>query len=225
MPEKAIVFDVDGTLIDSVDLHTRAWQEAFAEFGKQLHFAELRSQIGKGADMLIPCFLNQEETERFAKKISKRQGEIFQQRYFSQVRPLASVPQLFSRLQKGGWIVALASSGKRKEVDHHKRLLGIQRFINLEVSADEVPRSKPHPDIFERVLKKLNSLDACRVLAVGDTPYDIEAAGKLGVRTIALLCGGFPEKQLVSAGAVAIFHSPAELLFRYEEWSHLVSLS
>ncbi len=225
MPEKAIVFDVDGTLIDSVDLHTRAWQEAFAECGKRLHFAELRSQIGKGSDMLIPCFLNQEEIERFGKEVSERQEEIFQRRYSSQVRPLASVPQLFSRLRKEGWTVGLASSGKRKEVDHHKKLLQIAKFTDLEVSADDVHRSKPHPDIFERVLKKLNYLHPFRVLAVGDTPYDVEAAGRVDIRTIALLSGGFPEKQLVSAGAVAVFHTPAELLFRYEDWFHLVPVS
>ena len=223
MPEKAIVFDVDGTLIDSVDLHTRAWQAAFAEYGEQLQFADLRSQIGKGEDVLMPCFLTQEQVDHFGKKVSKRQGEIFKRRYFSQVRPFASVPQLFSQLQRAGWTVVLASSGKRNEIDHHKKLLQIEKLTDLEVSADEVQRSKPHPDIFELVLKKLNDLPPSRVLAFGDTPYDIEAAAKINILTIGLLSGGFPEKVLVAAGAAAVFHSPAELLFRYQEWSPLVS--
>jgi len=121
MPEKAIVFDVDGTLIDSVDLHTRAWQEALKEVGSHIQFAELRSQIGKGADMFLPSFLTQEKIERCGKKVSKRQEEIFNTGIFSQATPLASAPQLFSR-----WTVVLASSGKRREVDHHKKLLKIE---------------------------------------------------------------------------------------------------
>jgi phosphoglycolate phosphatase-like HAD superfamily hydrolase len=116
----------------------------------------------------------------------------------------------------------LASSGTRREVDHHKKLLQIEKFIDLEVCAEEVQRSKPHPDIFDLVLKKLSGLAPSRVLAVADTPYDIEAADKVSIRTIALLCGGFPEKILIAAGAAAVFHSPGELLFRYDDWSHLV---
>jgi HAD superfamily hydrolase (TIGR01509 family) len=160
--------------------------------------------------------------ERFGKKVSKRQGEIFTRSYFSQVRPLASVPQLFSRLQKAGRTIVLASSGKRREVNHHKKLLQIEKLIDLEISAEEVQRSKPHPDIFNLVLMRLDGLGATSVVSVADTTCDIEAAGKVGIRTIALLCGGFPEKILIAAGAAAVFHSPGELLFRYDDWSHLV---
>jgi len=101
-------------------------------------------------------------------------------------------------------------------------LLQIESLTDLEVSSDEVKRSKPHPDIFELVLRKLHGLDPSRVLAIGDTPYDVEAAAKVQIRTIALLCGGFSEKTLMAAGAVAVFRSPAELLFRYEDWCPLV---
>ena len=222
MSQKAIVFDVDGTLIDSVDLHARAWQEAFTEVGKQIIYGDLRTQIGKGADLLVPHFISQEEVERLGKKIAKRQEEIFKKQYSSRVRPFSCVPELFRSLQKEAWKVVLASSGRRQEVDRHKKLLQIESLTDLEVSSDEVERSKPHPDIFELVLRKLNGLDPSRVLAVGDTPYDVKAASGAQIRTVALLCGGFPEKALMAAGAVAVFRSPAELLFRYEDWCHFV---
>jgi len=101
MAQKAIVFDVDGTLIDSVDLHARAWQEAFKEAGKQITYGELRTQIGKGADLLVPHFITREEVERLGKKIAKRQAEIFKKHYSAQVRPFSSVPELFRSLQNG----------------------------------------------------------------------------------------------------------------------------
>jgi HAD superfamily hydrolase (TIGR01509 family) len=219
MVRKTAIFDVDGTLVDSIDLHARAWQEAFSEFGQQLRFSDLRSQIGKGSDMLIPCFLSQEESERFGEKLSKRQEEIFKERYFLKVRPFAAVPELFARLRKEGWTVVLASSGKRDEVARYKKLIGIEELTDLEISSDEAHRSKPHPDIFEVTLKQLGDVTPKRVLAFGDTPYDIEAAHQLSIRTIALLGGGYPEEQLRSAGAIDIFRGPAELLFRYEDWS------
>ncbi|MGA8658311.1 MAG: HAD hydrolase-like protein [Chthoniobacterales bacterium] len=100
MMRKAAIFDVDGPLVDSVDLHARAWQEAFGEFGQRLHFSDLRSQIGKGSDMLVPCFLSKEESARLGKELSRRQEEIFKERYLPKVRPFAAVPELFARLRQ-----------------------------------------------------------------------------------------------------------------------------
>jgi HAD superfamily hydrolase (TIGR01509 family) len=219
MMRKAALFDVDGTLVDSVDLHARAWQEAFGEFGQRLRFSDLRSQIGKGSDLLIPCFLSERESERLGKKLARRQEEIFKERYFPKVRPFAAVPELFTRLRQEGWTVALASSGKGEEVARYKKLIGIEELTELDISSDQAQRSKPHPDIFEVALKQLGNVAPDRVLAFGDTPYDIEAARQLDIRTIALLGGGYPEEELRSAGAIDVFRGPAELLFRYEDWS------
>jgi phosphoglycolate phosphatase-like HAD superfamily hydrolase len=222
MARKATIFDVDGTLIDSVDLHAQAWREAFAEVGKQLHFLEIRSQIGKGSDMLLPCFLNKEEIARFGHTVSKRQQEIFKEQYGGRVRPFSSIPELFTWLRKEGWIVVLASSGKRDEVRRHKKMLQIEKLTDLVICSDDAEKSKPHADMFEVVLKKLKGIVPQRVLAIGDTPYDVEAAAKVNIRTIGLLGGGFPADELIEAGAVAIFRGPSELLFRYSEWSSLV---
>jgi phosphoglycolate phosphatase-like HAD superfamily hydrolase len=138
------------------------------------------------------------------------------------VRPFSSVPELFRWLRTEGWIVVLASSGKRDEVDHYKKLLQIEKLTDLDVCSEDAEKSKPHADIFEVILKKLDNIALDRMLAIGDTPYDVEAAAKANIRTIALLGGGFPENELTSAGAVAVFRGQSELLFRYSECSSLV---
>lgn len=172
--------------------------------------------------MLLPYFLNKEELARFGHRVSKRQQEIFKERYDGRVRPFSSVPELFSWLRIEGWTVVLASSGKRDEVEHHKKLLQIEKLTDLDVCSEDAEKSKPHADIFEVVLKKLKNIAPERMLAIGDTPYDAEAARKANIRTIGLLGGGFPESKLTDAGAIAIFRGPSELLFRYSDWSGLV---
>src|ERR1700754_217073 len=107
---EAVIFDVDGTLVDSVDLHARAWQEAFAKFGKDVRYEAVRSQIGKGGDQLIPVFLSGEEQERFGKKLEDYRGELFKAKYLSQVKPFPLVRELVQRVKDDGKQIALASS-------------------------------------------------------------------------------------------------------------------
>ena len=103
------------------------------------------------------------------------------------MRPFSSVPELFRWLRTEGWIVVLASSGKRDEVDHYKKLLQIEKLTDLDICSEDAEKSKPHADIFEVILKKLDNIALDRMLAIGDTPYDVEAAAKANIRTIALL--------------------------------------
>ena len=213
---KAVIFDIDGTLVDSVDLHARAWQEAFAHFGREIPFEKVRHQIGKGGDQLMPVFLSREELERFGEELEKYRGELFKRKYMPQVRPFPCVPELFERIRQDGRRIVLASSAKAEEVEVYKRLAGIERLVEEETSADDAERSKPHPDIFLAALEQLGDVRPEEVLVVGDTPYDAEAAGKAHLRTIGLLCGGFPETELRAAGCVAIYHDPCDLLARYE---------
>ena len=214
---KAVLFDIDGTLVDSVDLHAHAWQDAFREFGKEIGFEKLRSQIGKGSDTLMPEFLTNAELEKFGKKLEKARGEIFKDHYLARVRPFPRVRELFERLRADGCRIALVSSGKEDEVAHHKELCDIEDLIDAQTTADDAERSKPHPDIFAAAMEKFSDLTPRDACAVGDTPYDAEAAGKVGIRTLGVLCGGFPEAELRAAGAVAIFRDPADLLARRQE--------
>lgn len=210
----AVIFDVDGTLVDSVDLHARAWQETLREFGHSVSFHAIRAQIGKGGDQLLPVFLSQEEIDRDGEEITARRSRLFQASYMDQVRGFPFVRELFQRLLADGRKVALASSAKGEELTTYKQRADIADLVDTETSQDDARHSKPEPDIFEAALKRLGRPDPSTVLVVGDTPYDIEAAAKAGMRTIALRCGGFPEQTL--SGAVAIYDSPAHLLTQYD---------
>jgi HAD superfamily hydrolase (TIGR01549 family) len=211
----AAIFDLDGTLVDSNDLHVEAWQETFRHFGKEFPMGKLREQIGKGGDQYLPEFLSENEMREIGKQVDEFRGEIFKEKYLSRVRPFPRVQELIERVRGDGKKIALASSGKADEVEHYEKLAGIEGLVDGRTTADDVPHSKPKADVFIAALRTLGHLRPEQVIAIGDTPYDIEAAKKINLPTIALLCGGFPEDALRDAGAVAIFRDPADLLDRY----------
>jgi len=210
MPQ-AFIFDVDGTLVDSVDLHARAWQRTLAEWGHEIEFTAIRNQIGKGGDQLLPVFLPAEEVERHGKKIEAARGDLFKREYMEQVKPFPEVAALFRRLLERGQGIALGSSGKPEELEHYKRLAGIDDLNLLQTTSADASRSKPHPDIFEAALTKLK-LPGAAVVAVGDSPYDATAAQKAGITPVGVLCGGFAAAQLTEAGCVTLYQDPAEML-------------
>ena len=213
---KAVIFDVDGTLIDSVDLHARAWQEAFAHFGKHFDFERVRSQIGKGGDQLMPVFLSREELEEFGEELEEYRGELFKREYLPRVKGFPAVRELFQRVKDEGLQIALASSAKGDELKTYKKLARIEDLVEEETSSDDAEKSKPHPDIFEAALEKLEDVRPSDAVVVGDTPYDAEAAGKAGLQTIGLLSGGFPEEDLRAAGCARIYRDAADLLAAYD---------
>lgn len=214
---EAVIFDVDGTLVDSVDLHARAWQESFARFGKQVPFEDVRYQIGKGGDQLLPVFFTKKELDDFGEELEKFRGDLFKREYLSRVRAFPKVRELFERVRADGKRIALASSAKEEELGAYKKIARIEDLVEEETSADDAEKSKPHPDIFEAALTRLDHLEPARVIVVGDTPYDAEAAGKAGIRSIGFLCGGFPEADLRAAGCVEIYEGATDLLSRYHD--------
>jgi len=213
---RAVIFDIDGTLLDSVDLHARAWVEAFAHFGVETDGAEVRSQIGKGGDELMPVFLPKERIAREGTEIETFRSDLFKAKYLPEVRPFPAVRPLFERIRKAGLTIALASSGKGPEVERYQDILGIADLVDVVTSSDDAERSKPHPDIFEAAVRKLDGLGKDEMIVIGDTPYDAEAASKAGLRTIGVLCGGFPEADLSAAGCIAIYRDPQDLLDGFE---------
>ena len=212
----AVIFDIDGTLVDSVDLHAEAWRRAFREYGREVPFADVRHQIGKGGDQLMPVFFSKEELARFGGEMEKFRGDLYKREYLPRVRAFPSVRELFERVRADGHRIALASSAKKDELAAYKRIARVEDLVEEETSADDAERSKPHPDIFEAALERLGHPDPAEVVVVGDSPYDAEAAGKLGLRTVGLLCGGFPEAELRAAGCIPIYRDPADLLARYD---------
>jgi HAD superfamily hydrolase (TIGR01549 family) len=219
MKARAAIFDVDGTLVDSVDLHAEAWCEAFAKFGHTIEYGEMRQQIGKGADQLMPVFLSEEELQRFGKKLEEDRKKIFKEKYLPKVRAFPRVRDLFVRLLSEGKRVTLASSAAGEELETYKKLCQIDDLIQQAVSKDDVKKSKPHPDIFEAALEDLGDIARPEIVVIGDTPYDAEAAVKAGLNVFGVLCGGFPEKQLRAAGCAAIYRDPDDLMKCYDEWA------
>jgi len=212
VPIHAVIFDVDGTLVDSVDLHAAAWQEALAHFDIEVTFDQVRSQIGKGGDQLLPVFVPRDMLAKKQEEIEKFRTELFTRKYRTRVRPFPSVRPLFEFLKNGGRRVGLASSANKDELNFYKQLASVGDLVDAETSADDVQRSKPHPDVFDVVVEKLGVTDRSTAIVVGDSPYDAEAAGRAGLQTIGVLCGGFPEEALRSAGCRAIYSGPRDLM-------------
>ena len=214
---EAVIFDIDGTLIDSVDLHAAAWQEALRHFGRDVPFEKVRAQIGKGGDLLMSALLPEEQVRRRGKEIEEYRLDLFKREYLPRVKPFPSVRELFGRIKADGLRIALASSAKKEELGRYKQIAGIEDLLEAETSSDDAENSKPHPDIFEAALDRLGGIAAVDAIAVGDTPYDAQAAGKAGLRTIGLLCGGWPEAELRAAGCTAIYREPTDLLRDYDQ--------
>ena len=169
---KAVIFDIDGTLVDSVDLHAECWCEALAHFGVDVPFARVREQIGKGGDQLLPVFLSSEQLGERGEQIDRYRSALFKREYLPNVRAFPKVRELFERIRSDGVRIVLASSAKGDELTHYKRVARIEDLVDAEVSADDAEHSKPCPDIFQAALNRLAPLTADEVLAVGDTPYD-----------------------------------------------------
>lgn len=213
----AVIFDIDGTLLDSVDLHAQAWQEAFRHFGHEIPFAQIRAQIGKGGDQLLPVFLGPEELKERGKALEEFRGALFKEKYLPKVRPFPCVRELFQKLKANDQQIALASSAKPEELQIFKRIAKIEDLVGVETSSGDAEKSKPHPDIFEAALDRMGEIRRDEIVVVGDSPHDAEAAGKAGLPTVGVLCGGFPEAALREAGCIAIYADPADLLRKYED--------
>ena len=216
----AFGFDIDGTLIDSNELHVQSWDRAFRHFGKTFPPEELHAQIGKGSDQYLPEFLTKEEIERFGKQLDEYRSKVFREEFLPKVKPFPKVRELFERIRDDQKRILLASSGKQKDTDHYIDLLKIDKFIEGCTSGDEAGRSKPAPDIFTACIDKFH-LERKETLVVGDTRWDVESAGRAGLRTIGVTCGGTDASLLRAAGAIAVYIDPADLLAHYDELSNL----
>jgi HAD superfamily hydrolase (TIGR01549 family) len=195
---KAAIFDLDGTLLDSVDLHALAWHEAMVKFGHDVSFEQARSHIGKGGDKLIPEFLSEDAQRDHGKELEEWRGKRFKSEYLPLVRSFSAVPELLRRVRDAGLRVAIGSSANKEELEKYLDIARIADLVDVKTSSEDAEESKPAPDIFEIVLKKLG-LEGRDAIAIGDSPYDAEAAGKAKIATIGVLCGGFTEASLREA--------------------------
>lgn len=213
---KAVIFDVDGTLVDSVQLHAQAWQEAFKQFGYEFPLDTLCQQIGKGSDYIIPDLIPQTDYEEKGEEIAQYRKEYYQKELLSQVRPFPKVRELFERLKGDGIKVVLASSARTETLEFYRELLNIDGLDDGATSTDDVEKSKPEPDIFQAALSKLEGVNPDTVMVVGDSPYDAIAATKVNLFPVGVLCGGFSRSDLQEAGCRVIYENPADILAQYD---------
>lgn len=134
---KAVIFDVDGTLVDTVDAHAESWRQAFAAFGREVAFDVIRRQIGKGGDQLLPVFLNEQELKEEGAQIEASRSGVFKQEFLPHVRGFSAVRALFERLAEDGAVIALGSSAKGEELEAYKVAAGIKDVQLIEVSSDD----------------------------------------------------------------------------------------
>lgn len=214
---KAAIFDIDGTLVDSVPFHAEAWVIAFAKFGYSVTFEQMQKQIGKGGEFLMETVLTKAEMEQVGKEIHGYRKEYFQSNFLPKVQPFPQVKALFEQLHTDGLAIVLASSAQPESAQHYIDLLGVADLIQGCTTTGDVEKAKPYPDVFEAALEKLPGISAQDAIVIGDSPYDAEAAGKISLITIGLLSGGFSETELRAAGCIAIYQDPADLLTHYSD--------
>jgi HAD superfamily hydrolase (TIGR01509 family) len=215
MAIRGMILDVEGTLVLSNDAHAHAWVEAFKGHGRDVPYDEVRRLIGMGGDKLMPRVAPGLSTdEGIGKEISETRKRIFLERYAPHLKPAPGARALVEHMKACGLQIAIATSAKEDELHTLLKIAGVDDLVETKTSKDDVRESKPAPDAVEKAAKKLG-LPPEETLMLGDTPYDIESAGKAGVGTIAVRCGGWDDAGL--HGALAIYDDPADLLAHYDE--------
>ncbi len=209
----AVIFDVDGTLVDSNDAQARSWVDALKEFGYSVPYEKVRPLIGMGGDKVLPETIGVQKDSEKGKQISKRRSEIFKEKYLPNVKPFPDAQKLLDRMRERGLKLAIATSAQPDELRPLLQIVGAADLIEDKTSARDVKSSKPDPDVMQVALKRVG-YPPNEVVMIGDTPYDIEAARKVGVGTIAFRCGGWSDSDL--AGAIAMYNDPADLLAHYD---------
>ncbi len=212
--DRGIILDVDGTLIDSNDAHARAWVEAGEALGFSITYEEVRPLIGMGGDRVTPIVAGVEEGAPEGQRLARTRGDIFRRRHLPGLEPFPGVRDLLQRLDDDGFTLVVASSASEDDLGALLEQAGVADLIGSSTSSDDAEESKPEPDIVEAAISRAG-LPRDRLLMVGDTPYDVEAARRARVPIVAVRCGGWKDADL--DGAVTVAADPAELLERYEE--------
>ncbi|MEW1778815.1 HAD family hydrolase [Streptomyces sp. NPDC086777] len=208
--ERAAVFDVDGTLVDTNHLHVTTWWEAFRQAGHEVTMNAVHHSVGLGSGDLIDHLLGEDRDRSRDDELAATHTALYGQ-FFDRLAPLPGAGELLRRLHRDGWRVVLATSASGPELAALRRAIDADDVIDATASADDVTRGKPAPEPVEHALE-LAGVPADRAVFVGDTVWDMRAGTKAGVRCVGVLCGGIPRSDLVAAGAEDIYADPADLL-------------
>jgi HAD superfamily hydrolase (TIGR01509 family) len=210
---KGVIFDIDGTLVDSNDAHAQSWVDTFVEAGYDVPFEAVRPLIGMGADKLLPKTIGIRHDSEEGKKLIKRRSEIFREEYLPRLQPLEGSRALVLQIRADGLKAIVATSAKDEELEGLLRAAEVADLMEEKATASDAKRSKPDPDIVEAAIEE-SGIAPQNLVMIGDTPYDIEAAGRANVRAIAFRSGGWTDEAL--EGAVETYDGPADLLAHYD---------
>jgi HAD superfamily hydrolase (TIGR01509 family) len=199
------LLDVDGTLVDTNYQHAIAWYRAFRQNGHTVPVWKIHRHLGMGGDKLIEALLGEEVEAEQGEDLRAAEGPLYLA-MIQEVSPLAGARELMVDLKDRGHTVVLASSGKEQELEHYIDLLDAADLLDETTSSADVEATKPAPDIVQAALEK-SGADPAEAIMVGDTPWDVEAAQKAGVRTIAVMTGGFSEAELRDTDAISVYDS------------------
>jgi HAD superfamily hydrolase (TIGR01509 family) len=211
---RGVIFDIDGTLVDSNDAHAQSWVDTFAEAGYDVPFDVVRPLIGMGADKLLPKTIGIAHDSEQGKKLIERRSKIFHERYLPKLRPFEGSRDLVLRIRSDGLKAIVATSAKDEELSDLLKAAQVEDLMEERATASDAKRSKPDPDIVQAAIDE-SGISPKYLIMIGDTPYDVEAASRAGVRAIGFRSGGWTDERL--KGAVEIYDGPADLLARYEK--------
>ncbi|MCW3030681.1 MAG: family hydrolase [Solirubrobacterales bacterium] len=211
----AAILDIDGTLVDTNYQHALAWYRAFRRHEVVLAVWRIHRHIGMGGDQLVPALTDDAFDREHGDAVREAEKELYME-MIGEVEPMRDARRLIEDLKHRGHQALLASSAKQEEVDHYLDLLDARALADGWTSSADVESTKPQPDLVHAALQKAGA-DPGDAVMVGDTPFDVEAARRAGVPTLAVMTGGFSEAELRDAGASRIFESVAELRERLDE--------
>ena len=210
---KGVIFDVDGTLVDSNDAHAQSWVETFAEAGYNVPFDVVRPLIGMGGDKLLPRTIGVSNESEEGKKLTKRRSAIFREKFLPHLQALKGSRDLVKRVRSDGLNAIVATSAKDEELRGLLKAAQVADLMEEKATASDAKRSKPDPDIIHAAIEE-SGISPSELVMIGDTPYDIEAAIRAHVAPIGFRSGGWTDEEL--KGAVEIYDGPADLLQHYE---------
>ena len=210
---KGVIFDIDGTLVDSNDAHAESWVDTFAEAGYDVPFAAVRPLIGMGADKLLPQTIGVSNESEIGKKLIKHRSELFGKKYLPHLRALKGSRDLVLRVRADSLKAIVATSARDQQLKGLLRAAQVEDLMEEKATASDAKRSKPDPDIVHAAIEE-SSISPGELVMIGDTPYDVQAATKACVRIIAFRSGGWNDADL--KGAAEIYDGPADLLARYD---------
>ncbi|SDW56872.1 haloacid dehalogenase superfamily, subfamily IA, variant 3 with third motif having DD or ED/haloacid dehalogenase superfamily, subfamily IA, variant 1 with third motif having Dx(3-4)D or Dx(3-4)E [Amycolatopsis xylanica] len=205
----AVLFDVDGTLVDSVYLHTCAWSRAFSEAGHPVDAWRVHRSIGMGGSQLLENLVGEKLAAEIGDRVQDRHTELYLAES-ALLRPFARARELVSALAGRGARVVLATSAAPEEASRLREVLKLDDVVTAITTGEDVDTAKPDPELVEVALDRAG-VPAGEAIFVGDAMWDVIAAKKVGVPTIGLCCGGTGEAELREAGAVAVYQDPADL--------------